>query len=75
MGRMMSVNKNDKNVCPQETLPAELDNPGDATRPLSSLRVVRSTELLQGQRELLISHGNVTYRLIRTRNDKLMLQR
>ena len=38
-------------------------------------RVVRSEELLQGLRELYIVHGSQVYRLLRTRNDKLILQK
>lgn len=38
-------------------------------------RVVRSEELLQGSRELFIVHGSQVYRLLRTRNDKLILQK
>jgi len=38
-------------------------------------RVVASDELLQGARELLIVHGDQVYRLVRTRNDKLLLQK
>lgn len=34
---------------------------------------VDSGRLLQGQREVLIRHGNETYRLRHTRNDKLIL--
>lgn len=34
---------------------------------------VESVRLLQGQRELLIRHGNECYRLRHTRNDKLIL--
>ncbi|MBC8872148.1 MAG: hemin uptake protein HemP [Planctomycetes bacterium] len=36
---------------------------------------VRSEELLKGQRELVIIHGDKAYRLLRTRNDKLILQK
>jgi len=32
-----------------------------------------SAQLLRGQRELRIRHGNETYRLRHTRNDKLIL--
>lgn len=32
-----------------------------------------STRLLRGQREVLIRHGDETYRLRHTRNDKLIL--
>ena len=38
-------------------------------------RVVRSEDLLQGERELIILHGTQIYRLICTRNDKLLLQK
>jgi hemin uptake protein HemP len=38
-------------------------------------RVVSSEELLQGQREVLIVHAGQVYRLLRTRNDKLILQK
>lgn len=34
---------------------------------------VDSLQLLQGQRELRIRHGNECYRLRRTRSDKLIL--
>ena len=34
---------------------------------------IDSLGLLQGQRELRIRHGNETYRLRHTRNDKLIL--
>ncbi|MCE7032632.1 hemin uptake protein HemP [Lysobacter sp. GX 14042] len=35
--------------------------------------VLDSTSLLGGQREIRIQHGNETYRLRHTRNDKLIL--
>ncbi len=38
-------------------------------------RIVRSEELLQGERELVILHGSQIYRLIETRNGKLILQK
>ena len=41
----------------------------DANRP----RIVRSEELLQGQRELWIEHGEEMYRLRLTRSGKLYL--
>lgn len=34
---------------------------------------IDSTRLLQGQREIHIRHGGGTYRLLHTRNDKLIL--
>jgi len=36
---------------------------------------IHSDELLQGARELLIRHGEETYRLRLTRNGKLILQK
>jgi hemin uptake protein HemP len=39
------------------------------------MRIVSSDELLQGQRELLIAHAGQIYRLLRTRNDKLILHK
>ena len=36
---------------------------------------IRSEELFQGQIEVLIAHGTETYRLRRTRNGKLILQK
>jgi hemin uptake protein HemP len=44
-------------------------------RGISGQRVVDSDELLQGQRELFIIHSGQVYRLLRTRNDKLILQK
>ena len=48
---------------------AERASPRDA-RPHDE---VDSARLLRGQREVLIRHGNETYRLRHTRNDKLIL--
>lgn len=42
---------------------------------LKGTRVVQSDELLQGQRELFIVHDGMVYRLLRTRNNKLILQK
>lgn len=41
-------------------------------RPAQAVEV-DSLRLLNGQRELLIRHGNECYRLRHTRNDKLIL--
>jgi len=43
----------------------------ESVRP--TCRSVESVALLEGQREVLILHGDETYRLRRTRNDKLIL--
>lgn len=51
------------------------DDPCTMCKAVADVRVVRSDELLQGQRELFILHGGQIYRLLRTRNDKLILQK
>ena len=38
-------------------------------------RTVTSSELLQGARTLIITHAGQQYRLMITRNDKLILQK
>jgi len=38
-------------------------------------REIDSSNLLQGEREILIRHGEEVYRLKVTRNDKLILQK
>jgi len=60
----------------QETFPisaAPADAGQDRGRPLPQTPEIDSLRLLQGQRELRIRHGNETYRLRHTRNDKLIL--
>jgi hemin uptake protein HemP len=42
---------------------------------MSDLPIVRSEDLLHGHREVLILHGNEVYRLLCTRNNKLILQK
>ncbi|OHB79299.1 MAG: hypothetical protein A2W31_15750 [Planctomycetes bacterium RBG_16_64_10] len=51
------------------------DDPCQMCKKMADARVVRSDELLQGKRELFIVHGHQIYRLLRTRNDKLILQK
>lgn len=43
------------------------------SRPAESTAELRSHELLRGSREVVIRHGEQTYRLRHTRNDKLIL--
>lgn len=52
--------------------PAQGDSPAPAA---SQPPCVRSSELLAGGREMHIRHGDDTYRLILTRNGKLILQK
>ena len=37
--------------------------------------VIRSEDLFKGSRQVLISHGSETYRLLHTKNGKLILQK
>lgn len=43
--------------------------------PVPDLRRIRSTDLLHGEKEVLIEHGSEIYRLRLTRNGKLILQK
>ena len=42
---------------------------------MNEMHIVTADELLQGRREMLILHAGQVYRLMRTRNDKLILQK
>lgn len=50
-------------------------NPSSWEAPGPVLREYDSAELLQGEKEVLIRHGNEVYRLRLTKNDKLILQK
>ncbi len=63
------------NPPPPSTLCRRADDPCQVCRGIAGMRVVSSDELLQGQRELLIVHAGQLYRLLRTRKDKLILQK
>jgi hemin uptake protein HemP len=47
----------------------------DGSPRCQAVPVLRSEELFQGGRQVLILHAGDTYRLLRTRNDKLILQK
>jgi hemin uptake protein HemP len=49
--------------------------PENAASESESIRVVRSEELFAGGRVVLIQHGGEQYRLLVTRNDRLILQK
>lgn len=53
------------------TLPAA--SAPSPVRRVSEAPEIDSARLLDGQREILIRHGNDCYRLRHTRNDKLIL--
>lgn len=48
-------------------------HPRTAPQPVLLEEAVSSQELLNGRREILISHGDRVYRLRHTSNDKLIL--
>ena len=43
--------------------------------PADSTRVIRSEEIFAGERIVLIQHAGERYRLLITRNDRLILQK
>jgi hemin uptake protein HemP len=61
------------------TKPEAPDRPGDRAAEVkktpSNVLSVRSEQLLRGARELQILHGGEIYRLLVTRNNKLILQK
>lgn len=76
--KRMDHRESSSHPCSLQVHSAEPDTV-DATfclcRERSQARVVNSEDLLQGQRELIIVHGSDVYRLYRTRNNKLILQK
>ena len=61
---------------PAESMSTEATpRPEEQPEPTIPLRTLRSEDLLQGQPEVLIAHGNDIYRLRLTRNGKLILQK
>jgi hemin uptake protein HemP len=50
-------------------------NPPPSSGTPSTLRSIRSEDLLQGAREVLIQHGQETYRLRMTKAGKLILNK
>ncbi len=51
------------------------DQSGSESKQVAVPREVTSAELLRGERCLVITHAGERYRLIETRNGKLMLQK
>jgi hemin uptake protein HemP len=54
---------------------ATANDPALNARPDPQSRTLASADILQGERKVLITHGNEIYRLLVTRNDKLILQK
>ena len=57
------------------SVPGNRDNLAAAASTRDSARVVRSEELFAGDRVVLIQHAGEQYRLLITRNDRLILQK
>lgn len=55
--------------------PYQSNVPPDFRPPLPTQREVDSRELMQGQREIVIRHGEEAYRLSVTRSGKLILRK
>lgn len=72
---MSNENSNAAVTTPQAAFCHRADDPCQVCRGIAGLRILTSDELLQGRRELLITHAGQIYRLLRTRNDKLILQK
>ena len=58
----------------------EINNRSDAPKvepqaPPQDLRILRSEELFAGERMIMIEHAGAQYRLMITRNDRLILQK
>jgi hemin uptake protein HemP len=53
--------------------PVRAEAPPAPTRDAPPVRSIASVDLLQGSRELLIRHGDSTYRLRVTASEKLIL--
>ena len=58
-----------------QQLPPEDNRSSDRDAPPPEPRTVRSEDLLRGDKEIAILHENQLYRLRRTRNGKLILQK
>ena len=56
-------------------MPEKLVENTTAESPTTGLRQIPSDELLQGERQVVILHHGEAYRLLVTRNDKLLLQK
>ncbi|MEZ6062664.1 MAG: hemin uptake protein HemP [Planctomycetaceae bacterium] len=53
----------------------ELHSTGQRPDKPESQEIVLSEDLLRGRNQVLIRHGNDVYRLFRTKNNKLVLQK
>ena len=60
---------------PDQTVPLQPTPASDESKSPQGLREYNAAELLHGEREVLIRHGDEVYRLCLTRNNKLILQK
>ena len=67
------VHRGTTNHAPEE--PRAVDAAPSQSMPSQQVPTVRSDELLGGGRELFIVHNSEVYRLLVTRNNKLILQK
>lgn len=58
-------------MSPRRYLPSPCQDSGTSTA--SGERRIQSEQLLQGARRIVIDHGDASYTLLLTRNDKLIL--
>jgi hemin uptake protein HemP len=65
-----------KHVSAGEPIDADTHQRASTSSPASGdRRVIRSEELMCGNREIIILHNDQRYRLVLTRNGKLILQK
>jgi hemin uptake protein HemP len=62
-------------MAPEIHKPANEHLPTPEPAPLAEPRMIRSEDLLGSDKEVMIVHENQLYRLRRTRNGKLILQK
>ena len=70
----MYSDRSEKRPDPNTTPNSSVEEPSDGKEG-SLPRIVNSGDLLNGKRELLIRHRGEIYRLLLTRNGKLILQK
>jgi hemin uptake protein HemP len=76
MEKSIAVNDNHEYHGALPATPCEKEDPQcKLCKQIKEMRVITAEELLQGHREMIILHAGQVYRLMRTRNDKLILQK
>ncbi len=76
MEKSIVINDDHENNGALPAAPCEKEDPQcKLCKQMKEMRVITADELLQGHREMIILHAGQVYRLMRTRNDKLILQK